>query len=185
MFTGCAEKAPKPDVRVLHYNEGKQGKETPPPDTIPPKLSITPIIGSQQDDAKVVRDFGVVLKMWVAPYEDTNGNLIASHDVYVVARPPRWIGAETLPQKASGLRNPSGKLPFVVRPETVDASSDFANEEIKTFLNERAVIEDKNALPAPTNEALDKYDETILDFVKTSRRNGVIPSDQNATKGNR
>jgi conjugal transfer pilus assembly protein TraV len=33
-----------------------------------------------------------VMKIWIAPYEDTSGNLHQASNVYVVAKPGRWIG---------------------------------------------------------------------------------------------
>jgi hypothetical protein len=177
---GCATK-PQPDVRMLHYNEEKRNAMSPP-ETVAPKLSITPIIGSQQDDAKVVRDFGVVLKTWIAPYKDTNGNLVASHELYVVVKEADWIGAETLPKRATGLRSPTGQIPFVVRPESVDASSDFANEEIRQYLHQRSDTAQRNALPPPKIDSLDKNDEAILQYINKSRNS---TTDQNNTKENR
>jgi hypothetical protein len=162
-LVGCAAPKPQPDVRMLQNTN----KNPPPPSVIPPKLSITPLIGSQQDDAKVVRDFGVVLKAWIAPYEDKTGNLVASHNVYVVVKEAGWIGAETLPQRATGLRSPTGQVPFVVRPEGVDSSSDFSNEEIKKFLNEVSEMLTKTELPAPKVESLDKNDATILNYLRS------------------
>lgn len=33
-----------------------------------------------------------VLRVWIAPYEDTNGNFHQASDVYTVSRPSVWVG---------------------------------------------------------------------------------------------
>lgn len=39
-----------------------------------------------------IRNPDDVMRVWIAPYEDTSGNYHQASDVYTVARPSYWIG---------------------------------------------------------------------------------------------
>ncbi|PAF46329.1 hypothetical protein BKH46_08050 [Helicobacter sp. 12S02634-8] len=97
-----------------------------------------PIIGSQNNDARTVIDYGVVLKIWISPYKDRYGVLIAGHDNYVWVRRPDFVPGSTVPQvnQSSGVITPTRKLPFSISPREIDRADLKSDKVINDFINE-------------------------------------------------
>lgn len=97
-----------------------------------------PLIGSQNNDARTIIDYGVVLKIWIAPYKDKYGSLISSHDNYVWADRPDFVPGSAVPQikSDSGITTPNSKLPFSVSPKEIDRGDLKSDEVINEFINQ-------------------------------------------------
>lgn len=142
----------------------------------PYRLKIRPVIGTRTDDAKIVRDFGVVQKVWITPYVDKNDNLVASHDIYVVVKSPHWVVGEALPvaKKQSGLINPAGKVPFAFRDTEFDEGTELSDENLKNYINDVNKITQQinllQKLPENKQEDSMKYNKKIREYLDNNRR---------------
>lgn len=120
-----------------------------------------PIIGSGNNDARTIIDYGVVLKIWVSPYKDMDGTLIAAHYEYVWVDRPDFVPGSAVPQVSSGggVITPTGRLPFSISPSEIDRSNIKSDEVINKFniqdsqnTNRRImerVNKAKKAIPSP------------------------------------
>ncbi|MCK9549285.1 hypothetical protein [Aquamicrobium sp.] len=65
------------------------------------------IVGTRQEDARVIYDTGRVLKVWIAPYYQ-GGTMISAHDNFVVVSSPRFVVGQSVDKNGnpkSGLTN--------------------------------------------------------------------------------
>ncbi|MBW6487561.1 hypothetical protein [Sulfurimonas sp.] len=149
VFGGCSQKK---DVIPDMISDIERDKIH----TKPYQLKITPIIGTRQDDAKVVMDMGKIIKVWVAPYKDGK-TLVSSHDNYVVAQAPDFIIGESVPNKNwKGLVAPENKIPFLFRDSELDNANKIEEEEIIKYNN--IVYQQQN----DTNESVKRLEKTTV-----------------------
>jgi hypothetical protein len=156
LFLGCAAKSPKPKVvhKVLHIKKEK-----------PYRFTYKPIIGTQNDDEKITVDMGVVLRVWINSYKDTDGSLIASHDTYIWAKRPDFIVGAQLPSVRRGLVTPTGIMPFMLSNESIDRSNFKNDENIKSYVN--SVYEKSSKKETLKRlEKRDVFDRKIKEFLK-------------------
>lgn len=123
-----------------------------------------PIIGSGNNDARTIIDYGVVLKIWVSPYKDVDGTLIAAHYEYVWVDRPDFVPGSAVPQVSSGggVITPTGYLPFSISPDEIDRSDIKSDRVINKFniqdsqnTNKRILekIQNKKTVPAKPKQA--------------------------------
>jgi len=160
-MTGCAtDNSAEPIHQFENYNKAYQMKN---------KL----IVGSRQDDARVIYDIGKILKVWISPYYQ-GGTLIAAHDNYVVVKKPEFIVGQSVQKEGtrpSGLVTPTGDFPFVLRGSELDKNRDgyrFSDDNIRRFNNDIYKIEASQGAIAKqrVQKASSKYDKEILNFLK-------------------
>jgi len=169
-FAGCSvHSEPKPcgvydDIKEIEANATTKECAR----TKPYQLKIKPIVGSRQDDSKVVVDMGKVQKIWIAPYK-IKSTLIAAHDIYTWVQKPRFIPGESLPdpKAKTGLPGPYRKLPFVFRSEeTDDGSTELTDEKIKAYANNVYKAQNDNALIEKKEDEADaKFNAVIGDYI--------------------
>ena len=124
LFTGCGSK-------IIY--------ETAVVDQRAYQSRFKPIIGSRNNTARTIIDFGVVATIWVAPYKDQYGTLIAGHDIYVWLERPDFIPGSSVPTvngSNRGIPTQLGKLPFSISPEEIDRADLSDDENIGKFINE-------------------------------------------------
>ncbi|RDU55060.1 hypothetical protein CQA49_00845 [Helicobacter sp. MIT 00-7814] len=112
-----------------------------------------PIIGSRNNDARTVIDFGVVAKLWVAPYKDQHGVLVAGHDIYVWLERPDFIPGSAVPSvPASGKSIPTqtSSLPFSLSPNEIDRSDLSNDANIQQYVNDTRSV--------PTEKIMDRIE---------------------------
>jgi len=56
------------------------------------------IIQTRTNVGDMIRDNGLVQRIWVAPVVDKKGDLISAHELYVVVKEPQWIIGESTPK---------------------------------------------------------------------------------------
>ncbi len=129
------------------------------------QLKITPIIGSRQDDSKVIMDMGKIMKIWVASYKN-NKTFVSSHDNFVVAVAPDFVIGETVPQKNwKSMKTPTNNIPFIFRDADLDSSDELESAEIVKYNN--IVYQQQNDVKKAEKrlEKANIYDETIKEFL--------------------
>ena len=136
----------------------------------PYQLKIKPIVGSRQDDAKVIIDAGKVLKVWIAPYK-SGMTVIAAHDLYSMVQKPQFIIGEMVPtnKKKGGAVTATDDFPFAFRDEELDKKTrhgNFNNEEMKHYYNNIYKAQaNKDVTTERNNKATQEFDETIKNFL--------------------
>jgi hypothetical protein len=131
------------------------------------------IVGSRQDDARVVYSVGKILKTWIAPYHQ-GGTLIASHDNYIVVEKPHFLVGESVQRegrKPSGIVTPTNNIPTVYRDYELDRvkpTKRFSNKNIKRFNNNVYRNQTFKNIPSKSraNKANTVYDSKINDFLR-------------------
>jgi len=134
--------------------------------TKPYQLNITPIIGSRQDDTKVVMDMGKIMKIWIAPYKN-KGTFVSSHDNYVVAKAPDFVLGEEIPQRNwRSMKTPINKIPFQFRDADLDEAKELGSKEIVEYNN--VIYQQQNNQKAAVKRMnkSNLYDEEIKRFLE-------------------
>jgi len=140
--------------------------------TKPYQMKNKIIVGSRQDDAKVVYSIGKILKVWIAPYNQ-GGTLIASHDNYVVVEKPHFLVGESVDRagsKPNSAVSPTNNFPYVYRDYELDRSSKkdrFSDRNIKKYNNNIYRSREAYGIPAKSrsNRANAEYDKKIFQFL--------------------
>lgn len=108
-----------------------------------------PLIGSRNNTSRTIIDFGVVATIWVAPYKDQYGTLIAGHDIYVWLERPDFIAGSSVPTingNNKGIPTQMGRLPFSISPSEIDRSDLSNDENIQEFVNQSYKNTDKSVM---------------------------------------
>lgn len=136
----------------------------------PYQMKIKPIVGSRQDDAKVVVDMGKVLKVWISPYK-SSGTMIASHDLYTWVEKPRFIPGESIDyiKKADGMMSSAKRLPFVFNEHELAKEGDLTSEDVKDYVNSVYKTQNNNQVEE-NNKKSSKYDSTINRYLQNKRK---------------
>jgi len=180
IFSGCSTKKPQPKqttyLKNIDYIVKKQQEKN-----LKEQLStksyhfmVKPIIGSEQDDSKVVVDMGKILKVWVAPYV-YNGTLIASHDIYTWVQAPHFIAGESIGNSqphSSSLITPNENYPLIYRPsEVYSTQAKFTNNELKKYVNKKYEIEKHHEKGLKQlQKQNNKYDTLIKQYLQTKQK---------------
>jgi hypothetical protein len=59
-----------------------------------------PLLVTRTSVGDIIRDAGRIQKVFIANYVDPQGDLVASHEVYVVVKDPEWVVGEKTPKKS-------------------------------------------------------------------------------------
>ncbi|CAA6816267.1 MAG: Unknown protein [uncultured Campylobacterales bacterium] len=137
----------------------------------PYQMKIKPIVGSRQDDSKVVVDMGKVLKIWVAPYK-SGATMISSHDLYTWVQKPGFIPGESIDtvKKADGMMAASKRLPFVFNENEVAKEGDLNSKEVKDYVNSVYKVQNDNEIIKENNKKASKYDPSIKQYLEKQRK---------------
>ena len=178
LISGCATKQPDKEgyLKNIDYIVKKQKEERLKEElnTESYHFMIKPIVGSEQDDSKVIVDMGKILKIWIAPYV-VRGTLIAAHSIYTWVQPPRFIAGESVgrgsPTDAS-LLTPNGNYPIIYRPdELYNKNPTYSNKELKEYVNKKYEV---NKHPAKFLKKIDKnnlkYDKLIKEYLEEKNK---------------
>jgi len=184
MLSGCATKNNNinTNIREIVPYEETQAQSVK---LEPYQIRIKPIVGSRQNDSKVIVDQGVVLKIWIAPYKVKN-TLIASHDIYTWARKPQFIVGEDMPKynsRMNGLFRADGKLPFIFGDSEIQEYKPIEDKQIKKYVNTLYAIRsgkkvkvkktlDSEKVNNFKDNNLSKIDTEILNFLNEHKKEG-------------
>jgi hypothetical protein len=150
MISGCSSRSENPIPNDEIYGSRSEIH------TKPYELKITPIVGSRQDDSKVIRDMGKILKVWIAPYKNKE-TFVSAHDNFVVAKEPDFVVGETVPQRNwKAMKTPVNNVPFMFRSADMD-----------TELNQETIVKYNNNVYKQQNnpdEAVNKINKADTEF---------------------
>ncbi len=60
-----------------------------------------PLIETRTNVGEIIRDNGLIQKIWIAPVVDAKSDLISAHHIYLVVKEPQWIVGEDTPKQIS------------------------------------------------------------------------------------
>ena len=86
------------------------------------------IIQTRTNVGDMIRDNGLVQRIWVAPVVDKKGDLISAHELYVVVKEPEWIIGEKTPRSQ---KKNIGKIPTPISKEMIKKQNRVTSREEK------------------------------------------------------
>lgn len=110
------------------------------------------LLNSRTNVGDIIRDNGIIQQTFVANYADYSGDLISSHELYIVVKDPEWVVGEKAP-KESSIQN----LPTPVSTELLK-KQDRVNEYQERIVD-RYNIDDQGAVIEAVNNDPTKIDE--------------------------
>jgi len=131
------------------------------------------ILQTRTNVGNLIRDYGLIQKVWVAPYVDEKGNLVTAHEIFVVVRNPRWIVGEKYPKSVN--RNKLGEIPTPISQEILKMQQkyDKYNENVIAYYNEGLNKNLKETLqhnPHQEQKKIEKNMNIIYDFLNKSTK---------------
>lgn len=170
LLSGCSTKKVK--TRLYSSSNGaiyeRQSRNTTN------QFRYQPVIGTMQDDTKVMIDMGKFAKIWVKNYRNKNKTFVSSHHIVTMIREPGYIYGEELPEnRIKTIHKTYSGHTFVFRSNDLFSSSDPTNnmktQEIKQFINNYHQSKRIGLLKKKKRVNVDKYDKTILDYIKAKQ----------------
>lgn len=117
------------------------------------------LISTRTQVGDIIRDNGQIQQVFVANYIDNEGNLVSSHELYVVVKDPSWIVGEKTPKTTNNMR----EIPTPVSKGLLkeQARSEKADERIvDSYLRDDPAAVTNAINDAPTIE--DEQDSKII-----------------------
>lgn len=169
-YTGCSTKSIETkyektqnisqykNSRKNHYNE----------------FRFKPIIGTTQEDTKVLIDMGKFAKIWIKNYRNKNKTFVGSHHIITMIKAPGYIAGEDLPDsRVETIRKNYSGHNFAFRSEDLAHNSNtranLSDEEVKEYINNYQQTLQYNTLNNNKQKQLNKYDQAIKDYLRSKR----------------
>lgn len=114
----------------------------------------TPMVSSRTKVGNIIRDNGKIQQVFVANYVNNDGDLVASHDLYVVVREPSWVVGEETPKNSGSI----GEIPTPISKAMVERQNYTSKQEDKVINSYN-----NNDPAAVTNSINTKSDEELRD----------------------
>lgn len=136
------------------------------PVTVETDLSIKykeqkPLIETRTNVGDIIRDNGMIQKVWIAPVKDDKGDLISAHELYVVIKSPDWIIGEATPKDSS---RQVGEIPTPFSKnliEKVEKSTEEEDKILKKYNNN----DNAGLAEAINNQSSEKEDNADLNLI--------------------
>ena len=126
------------------------------------------LISTRTQVGDIIRDNGQIQQVFVANYIDNEGNLVSSHELYVVVKDPSWIVGEKTPKTTNNM----GEIPTPVSKGLLkeQARSERADERIvDSYLRDDPAAVTNAINDAPTIED-DQDSKIIRNFIQSPTR---------------
>lgn len=143
----------------------------------PNNFRFKPVIGTKQDDTKVMIDMGQFAKIWIKNYHNKNETYVSSHDIITMIKAPGFIAGEDLPrqrrravQKTYGARTFSYRSSDLMYQDSSNGNSGVDAKEIKDYMNSYEESKKFKKVPTAKKVAVKKYDTKIKKFLKEHRK---------------
>ncbi len=88
-----------------------------------------PLIQTRTNVGPIVRDTGLVQKIWIAPVVDKNKDLVSAHEIYVVVKEASWVVGERTPKAIT--RNNVGNIPTPISKSLLGQVQKYKDHEEK------------------------------------------------------
>lgn len=122
------------------------------------------LVSTRTQVGDIIRDNGQIQQVFVANYIDNEGNLVSSHELYVVVKEPSWIVGEKTPKTMTNM----GEIPTPISKNMLQeqTKSEKADERIVgSYLRDDPIAVTNAINDAPSIE--DEQDTKIIrNFIK-------------------
>lgn len=122
------------------------------------------LISTRTQVGDIIRDNGQIQQVFVANYIDNEGNLVSSHELYVVVKDPSWIVGEKTPKTTNNM----GEIPTPISKGLLkeQAKSERTDERIvDSYLRDDPAAVTNAINDAPTIED-DQDSKIIRNFIQ-------------------
>jgi len=127
-----------------------------------------PLLVSRTKVGDIIRDNGLIQPVFIANYIDKTGDLISSHEVYIVVKNPEWIVGEKTPK--------SGKIDSIPTPLSTELlkrqnlTNDYQEKVVNSYnRNTLSGVLESEQDPELTYKKEKKEDNVINSFLKESK----------------
>jgi len=135
-----AQELEKEEAKNIYKNKGGFNSETYRSDIPITKgndLSVQyekqgPLLTTRTKVGDIIRDTGLIQQTMIFNYIDTAGDLISSHEVFVVVKDPKWIVGEKTPKNVGSI----GEIPTPLSTEllkTQNRTNQYQEDIVNTF----------------------------------------------------
>jgi len=169
-MSGCT-KTPKVKTKFEKYNYKVSTQSNNPL-----QFRYQPVIGTKQDDTKVMIDMGQWAKIWIKNYKNKNQTFVASHSIVTKVREPEFIAGEQIPRsRRDATYNTYGSNSFAFRStdlnygSSADGSYGKSDQEIKEYVNNYEYSKHTERLAPQKREDVVKYDKAIADYIANKK----------------
>lgn len=138
------------------------------------KFRYKPVIGTRQEDTKVMIDMGQYAKIWIKNYRNKNETFVASHDIITMIKSPGFISGEDVPSSRRRTVNKtySGNS-FSYRSSDLIHNSNTMDKlkikHVKDYVNNYNQVKKYKKLPISKQKIVNKYDKKIKSYLKAKR----------------
>ena len=104
------------------------------------------ILETRTNTGNLIRSYGQIQKVWIAPYVDKKQNLVTAHEIFIVLKNPKWIVGEKYPNR---IKNSNiGVIPTPISEDVLKQQQIYNNynEKVINFYNKGATKELKNTI---------------------------------------
>jgi hypothetical protein len=117
----------------------------------------------------MIRDYGLIQKVWIAPVVDSKGDLFSAHDILVVIKDPKWIIGESTPTNVNS--NKISQLPTPISKgllELQNHSTENENNIVNHFNSgdQGGLIEEIAKDPIKNDSEFQKNMNQIQNYIK-------------------
>jgi len=168
LFSGCSTsnvKVKTKFVKEKRYNYERYNN--------PEEFRYQPVIGTKQDDTKIMIDMGQWAKIWVKNYKNRNDTYVASHSIVTKIREPGFIAGEEVPRyrrdatyNANGGRSFSFKSKDLIYQNSSMGSRDLSDNQIKEYVNNYQYSKHTKRLPPQKAREVQKKNDAIKAYMK-------------------
>lgn len=171
LFSGCTSKRVLTSFASENNNLQKLQLENNPK-----YFRYKPIIGTKQDDTKVMIDMGQFAKIRINGYRNKNKTYVSVHDNITMIEEPGFIMGEDLPrnrgrtiQKTYGGRTFSYRSDDLMYQNSSMGNSGISEKEIKDYMNNHEESKKFKKVPVAKKVLVEKYNSRIKKFLKNRR----------------
>jgi hypothetical protein len=168
-FNGCATKKIKTRFIKANNNQLNNFNRTNNYN----HFRYKPVIGTKQEDTKVLIDMGQFAKIWVKNYRNKNKTFVASHDIITMIKEPGFIAGEDLPNRRSTIRKSYSGHNFSYRSNDLlfnsNKTSKLKTTQIKDYINNYSEAKKYKKLPTKKIKQNTKIDNKLKKYLKEKR----------------
>jgi hypothetical protein len=172
VFSGCSSK----NIKTRFESDSSKKVVQSSKNNNYHKFRYKPIIGTRQDDTKVMVDMGKFAKIWVKSYRNKNRTFVASHDIITMIKAPGFIVGEDLPRSSKEtIRRSNSGTTFAYRSSDINHnSSEFRKltpSDVKEFSNNYNKAKKYRTLTSEKLKMTKKYNSKLKEFLDEKRDN--------------
>jgi len=171
IFNGCSSKKVKTSFVKVNNSQSQNFNNTNNYN----HFRYKPVIGTRQEDTKVMIDMGKFAKIWVKNYRNINKTFVASHDIITMIKEPGFIAGEEIPSsKRRTVRKTYGGNSFSYRSKDIlhnsSTNSSLKTSQIKNYINHYSESKKYKRIPKSKVKEVKIFDNKIKSFLKKRRR---------------